>query len=159
MFRRGCIIDLFKDDEKIINILHSEDTFKVLVIDDEQHEALLQASGSEEKPEHSNEMSKNSVRLEKFFNLRDKFRRPTNTKTNNPSLLYEVVNISIKRNPKNINLGKNCTRSKRATFIKLFRKFKDVFAWTYEDMITYDKKIIQHIIPLKEDVEPFQHKL
>ena len=35
---------VFKDDEQIINFLHSEDTFNGLVIDDEQHEALLQAS-------------------------------------------------------------------------------------------------------------------
>jgi hypothetical protein len=41
---------VFEDDEQIINFLHSEDTFKGSVIDDEQHEALLQASASEEKP-------------------------------------------------------------------------------------------------------------
>ena len=41
---------VFEDDEQIINLLHSEDTFKGLVIDDEQHEALLQASASKEKP-------------------------------------------------------------------------------------------------------------
>ena len=34
---------VFEDDEQIINFLHSEDTFKGSVIDDEQHEALLQA--------------------------------------------------------------------------------------------------------------------
>ena len=60
---------VFEDDEKIIDFLHSKDTFKGLVIDDEQHEALLQASVLEEKPEHSNEMSKNIVRMEKLFNL------------------------------------------------------------------------------------------
>ena len=38
---------VFEDDEQIINFLHSKDTFKGLVIDDEQHEALLQALASE----------------------------------------------------------------------------------------------------------------
>ena len=47
----------------------------------------------------------------------------------------------------------------RTTFMKLFREFKDVFAWTYEDLKTYDTKIIQHVIPLKEDAKPFQQKL
>ena len=28
--------------------------------------------------------------------------------------------------------------------------------WTYEDLKTYDTKIIQHIIPLKEDAKPFK---
>ena len=27
--------------------------------------------------------------------------------------------------------------------------------WTYENIKTYDTKIIQHIIPLKEDAKPF----
>ena len=35
---------VFVDDEQIINFLHLEDIFKGSVIDDEQHESLLQAS-------------------------------------------------------------------------------------------------------------------
>ena len=101
---------VFEDDEQIINFLHSEDTFKGSVIDDEQHEALVQASASKENTEHSNKMPKKSIiMLEKLVNLHDKFRRPTNTKTSNSSLLYESVNLGIEHNPKNINLGKNCT--------------------------------------------------
>ena len=38
--------------------------------------------------------------------------------------------------------------------MRLFKEFKDVFAWTYEDLKTYDMKIIQHVIPLKEDGKP-----
>ena len=52
---------VFKDDEQFINFLHSKDTFKGSVIDDEQHEALLQASASEEKLETSNKMPKNII--------------------------------------------------------------------------------------------------
>ena len=104
-------------------------------------------------------MPKNIVRLEKLFDLQDKFRRPTNTKTSISSLLYEDVNLSTQYNPKNINLGKNCTQVKRETFMKLFREFKDIFTWTYEDLKTYDTKIIQHVIPLKEGAKPFQQKL
>jgi hypothetical protein len=37
---------VFEDNEQIINFIHSEDTFKGLIIDDEQHEDLLQASAS-----------------------------------------------------------------------------------------------------------------
>ena len=100
---------VFEDDEQIINFLHSEDTFKGSVIDNEQHETLLQASALEEKHEHSNIMAKNIVRLEKLFYLQDKFRRLTNTKTRSSSLLYEAINLGIEQNPKNINLGNNCT--------------------------------------------------
>ena len=31
--------------------------------------------------------------------------------------------------------------------------------WTYEYLKTYNTKIIQHIIPLKEDAKPFKEKL
>ena len=122
---------VFEDDEQIIKFLHSKDTFKGLVIDNEQRESLLQDSSSEENPGHSNGMPKNIIRLDKLFDLQDKFRRPTNTKTCNSSLLYEVVNIGTKQNPKNINLVNKCTHAKREAFMKLFKEFKDVFAWTY----------------------------
>ena len=85
---------IFDDGEHIINFLHSEDTFKRSVIDDEQHEALLQASASEDNLEYSNVMPKNIIRLEKSFYPQDKFKRPTNTKLSSSSLRYEVVNLS-----------------------------------------------------------------
>ena len=100
---------VFEEIEQIINLLHSKHTFKGLVIYDEQHEPILQASGSKENLEHSNGMPKNIVSLEKMFDLQDKFRRLTDTKTSSSSLLYEVVNLSTKQNLWNINLGKNCT--------------------------------------------------
>ena len=150
---------IFEDDEQIINFLHSEDTFKGSIIDDEQHEALLQASASEDKPEYSIGMPKNIIGLEKLFDIQDKFKRPADTKIGSTSLRYKVVNLGTKQNPQNINLGTNCTHAERATFMKLFKEFKDVFAWTYEDLKTYDMKIIQHVIPLKEDAKPFQQKL
>jgi hypothetical protein len=34
-----------------------------------------------------------------------------------------------------------------------------VFAWTYEDLKTYDTSVIQHKIPLKEEAKPFRQKL
>ena len=77
-------------------------------------------------------MPKNIVRLDKLFNLQYKFIRLTNKKTRSSPLLYEVVNLSTEHNPKNINLGKNCTQAERAAFINLFIEFKDVFTWTYE---------------------------
>ena len=87
---------VFEDDEQIINFLHSKDTLKGSVIDDEQHESLLQASTSEQKLEHSNRMDNNIMRLERLFDLWDKFKIPTNTKASSSSFLYEAVNLSTK---------------------------------------------------------------
>ena len=83
----------------------------------------------------------------------------THANINSSSLRYEDVNLGIEHNPHNINLGTNCTHAERDTFMKLFKEFKDVFVWIYEDLKTYDMKIIQHVIPLKEDAKPFQQKL
>ena len=97
--------------------------------------------------------------MKKLFDLREKFKRPTNTKTRSSTLLYEAINLSTEHDTKNINLGKNCIATERATFMKLFKEYKDIFTWTYEDLKTYDTKIIQHVIRLKENANPFQQKL
>jgi hypothetical protein len=36
--------------------------------------------------------------------------------------------------------------------------FPDVFAWSYEDLKVYDTRVIQHVIPIKEDQKPFKKK-
>jgi hypothetical protein len=38
------------------------------------------------------------------------------------------------------------------------KEFVDVFAWTYEDVRTYDTSIIEHKILLKENTKPFRQK-
>ena len=115
---------IFDDDEHIINFLHSKDTFKGLIIDDEQHESLLQASTSEDKPEYNNTMPKNIVRLEKLFDIQDNFKRLTNTKKSSSSLRYEVVNLSTEQNPQTINLGKNCTHTERVSFMNYSKNIR-----------------------------------
>jgi hypothetical protein len=47
----------------------------------------------------------------------------------------------------------------RAKYEELLKEFIDVFAWQYEDLRTFDETIIQHKIPLKENVKPFKQKL
>jgi hypothetical protein len=39
------------------------------------------------------------------------------------------------------------------------KDFLDVFAWSYDDLKVYDTKVIQYVIPLKEDQKPFKQKL
>lgn len=34
-----------------------------------------------------------------------------------------------------------------------------MFAWNYDDLKTYDTHIIHYVIPIKEEVKPFQQKL
>ena len=72
----------------------------------------------------------NSVlRLEFFFDLQDKFRYVPNCKTNSSQMKYETINLGTELNPQIVNLGIDCTPTKKSAFIKLFKEFKDVFGF------------------------------
>ena len=90
-----------------------------------------------------------------MFDMETKFRRPANVKTHSSYLQFELINIGSEAEPKYVNLGKFCSLDERRKFINLFRQYKDVFTWTYEDLKTYDTKIIQHVIPIKVGFKPY----
>jgi hypothetical protein len=68
-------------------------------------------------------------------------------------------NIGTQEEPKFVRLSSSLTRGQRAEYTELLREFVDVFAWTYEDLKTYDTSVIEHKIPLKEEARPFRQKL
>ena len=106
-----------------------------------------------------NFMPKGVRTLEGMFDLQNKFRKPSNVKTNSSTMKYELVNLGLEAEPKYVNLGKCCFPRERCRFIKLFQQYKDIFTWTYEDLKTYDTHTIHHIIPIKTGVKPFQQQL
>ena len=64
----------------------------------------------------------NSVlRLEIFFDLRDKFKSVPICKTNISQMKYETVNLGTQLNPQTVNLGIDCTITEKVAFIKLFK--------------------------------------
>jgi hypothetical protein len=65
-------------------------------------------------------------------------------------------NIGTPEEPKFVKLSRSLTKEKRVEYTKLLREFADVFAWTYEDLKTYDTSVIEHNIPLKEEANPFK---
>ena len=65
-------------------------------------------------------------------------------------------NIGTQEEPKFVKLSRNLTKEKRAEYTELLRDFAHVFAWTYEDLKTYDTSVIEHKIPLKEEARPFR---
>ena len=68
-------------------------------------------------------------------------------------------NIGTQKEPKIVKLFKDVSLNYKERYIKFFREYTDVFAWSYEDLKTYDVSIIQHKIPLKEGIKPFKQKL
>jgi hypothetical protein len=44
-------------------------------------------------------------------------------------------------------------------YVSLIKRFVDIFAWSYEDLKTFDTNIIQHKIPMKVGSKPFRQKV
>ena len=90
-----------------------------------------------------------------MFDLNNKFKRPNNVKTQSSSMQFELVNLGSEAEQKYANLGKCFSHGERSKFISLFKQYKDVFSWTYEDLSMYDTFIIQHVVPIKARVKSF----
>ena len=58
-----------------------------------------------------------------------------------------------------IKLSKTLPPDQKLKYVELIKEFQDVFAWSYEDLKSYDTSVIQHTIPLKENQKPFKQKL
>ena len=93
------------------------------------------------------------VKLEKFYDIQDTFKNLTNYKTNSCCMNYQTVNLGTEQKAQNINLGSGHTPKEREVFINLFKEYKDVFAWTYDDLKKIDTNIMQHNIPMKPYVK------
>ena len=65
----------------------------------------------------------------------------------NLSNIEETISINISTKPnivENIHVGKSCSPSKLDSYRALFREFRDVFAWSYEEMLDIDSSIVEH---------------
>ena len=54
----------------------------------------------------------------------------------------EECNIGTELKPKMIKLSKALPHQEKENYIALFNEFQDVFAWSYEDLKSYDTNII-----------------
>jgi ribonuclease HI len=159
---------VFEGDEQIVDFLTNQENFKDLAIDDEIFQELLTESNLHEQKrgtDHPNDkpkfhtIPKGVANLENLFDLRERFKGPKNAKTGSSCPIYETINLGTPENPKNVNLGKAVSKEDRKAYLKLFKEYQDVFAWSYQELKTYDTRIIQHTIPLKYGIKPFQQKL
>jgi hypothetical protein len=71
-----------------------------------------------------------------------------------------AINISTKTDVvENIHVGKSCSPSELEIYNALFREFRDVFAWSYEEMPGIDSSIVEHEIKMYPDVKPVRQRL
>ena len=80
----------------------------------------------------------------------------------NLSNIEEIISINILTKPgivENIHVGVSCSPSKLDSYRSLFREFRDVFAWSYEEMPGIDTSIVEHTINMYPDVKPVHQRL
>ena len=58
-----------------------------------------------------------------------------------------------------IQVGNTLITSENNAVVALFTEFKEVFAWSYEDMPGIDTDIVQHCIPTNPTMKPIKQKL
>ena len=66
--------------------------------------------------------------MEDIYDLYDKFKKITNSKTQSSTLIFEVVNLGSTEKPKNVNLGLGLSSEERISFIRLLKTYKYIFA-------------------------------
>jgi hypothetical protein len=80
--------------------------------------------------------------LENLFDLRERFKGPKNAKIGSSCPIYETMNLGNPENPKNVNLVKTVFKEDMKAYLKLFKEYQDVFSWSYQELKTYDTRII-----------------
>jgi len=80
--------------------------------------------------------------MEDLYDLKERFKKPTNSKLQSSTLRFELVNLGTDLKPHNINLGLGLALDERLAFIHLLRIYKNVFSWNYDDLKMYDTSIV-----------------
>jgi len=71
-----------------------------------------------------------------------------------------VVNLADKgENEKPIKIGVNFPKNMKHKHIALLKEFREIFAWSYQDMPGLDTEIIVHRIPVKTECRLVQQAL
>jgi hypothetical protein len=70
------------------------------------------------------------------------------------------LDISVKpRIVKNVHIGASCSPEEIVTYTSLFKEFRDIFAWSYEEMSGIDPEIVIHEIKTYPDAKPVRQRL
>lgn len=103
----------------------------------------------------TNKMPKGLVMLESVFDNHDRFKSEVkSSKTDD----LEEINLGTEEAPKKVYIGRNVSPFIKKTLVSLLRKYRHVFAWSYDGLKAYREDLFKHIIPLKENAKPFRQK-
>eukprot|EP00253_Pinus_taeda_P034330 PITA_34330 len=80
----------------------------------------------------------------------------------NMSVISETISINISRDPnviENLFIRIECSPKEVQIYTDLFKEFRDVFAWSYEEILGIDPSIVQHEIKTYENAKPVRQRL
>ena len=152
---------VFEDDDEIKRFLQVIDEFSEMQIDQE-NEALEESPQSQLRNKIgkdsivqllSNHIPKGLIHLERLFDQNDVPYKVAQKEDQSVVCKHDIGSLD---QPRYINLSTHLSDAQNAEYCNLMKQFADVFAWEYNDLKTYDKKIIQHKIPLGKDTIPFK---
>jgi hypothetical protein len=106
----------------------------------------------EEENPIKNPVPRGITSLERIFDMHEK------KKVVKPSSHIEI-NIGTEEVSRFIKIGKGTSKKERKKLISLVQEYRDVFAFTYDELKSYKEDVFQRTIPLKEDTKPFRQKL
>jgi ribonuclease HI len=155
---------VFEDDQEIEKFLQSIDDFSASRIDedpdtdgsDHPEELLDKVADHQIIQLPSNHIPRGLIPLERLFDGNDVAMKG---RISGDDADTAACNIGKPEEPKFVKLSRSLTEEQTIGYTDLLREFADVFAWTYEDLKTYDTTVIEHKIPLKEEARPFKQKL
>jgi hypothetical protein len=70
--------------------------------------------------------------------------------------IYPTIMIDISRTSgkvENININVDCLRKVILIYTELFKEFRDVFSWSYEELSGIDPRIVEHEIRTYPDAK------
>ena len=150
---------VFEDDKDILRFLNYENMLSGQEIGCATYVENINGKdtifGQEVVQLKTNKIPKGLVVLEIFFDNQDKSKIDT-SKYDAKDL--EKVNLGTKETPKKVYIGKKLSPKIKHNLIDLLRKYRHVFAWSYDDLKAYREDLFQHEIPLKLDAKPFRQK-
>ena len=73
-----------------------------------------------------------------------------------------TIPINISHDPgkiENVYIGAECSHAEIQEYTELFKEFRDIFAWSYEEMPGIDPRIVEHEIKTYPNAKPVQQHL
>jgi hypothetical protein len=161
---------VFEDDEQIRKFLEMVDDFAETHIDQENqndHTWIMQEGedpqGFQEKIANhrmlvlkNNQIPKGLIPLERLFDQND---MPLKSALQPQPEEVKDCDIGTEEEPRIVKISNYLPPELKSKYKELLGWYKDVFAWSYKELRTYDTTVIEHKIPLKLGVKPFKQKL